>query len=67
MVFVFGGGATYKGRDLRDVHYDLITKKGLNLQHFDLTAQHFKDTLTELKLPQVRSNEGCEMPSAPRK
>ena len=31
-----------QGRDLREAHYDLVMHKGLDLVHFDLVAQHFR-------------------------
>jgi hemoglobin len=55
--FAFRGQREYKGRDLRDVHYHLIKDKGLNLEHFDLTCQHFKETLVELALPEADIHE----------
>lgn len=53
MVYAFGGAAEYKGKDLKAAHFHLVQNKGLNVEHFDMVAVHFQNTLTELKIPQV--------------
>ena len=53
MVYAFGGAAEYKGKDLKAAHYHLVQNNGLNVDHFDMVAVHFQETLIELKIPQV--------------
>ena len=54
MVYAFGGSAEYKGKDLKAAHYNLVTKQGLNVEHFDMVAEHFQSTLLDLKVAQVQ-------------
>ena len=56
MVYAFGGAAEYKGKDLMAAHFHLVTRHGLNVEHFDMVAAHFQATLTELKVAQVSVN-----------
>ena len=46
----FGGPYQYSGKDLREVHKPLMEKYGLNDEHFDRIAAHFKETLEELNI-----------------
>lgn len=55
MVYAFGGAAEYKGKDLMAAHYNLVTKHGLNVEHFDMVAGHFQATLEDLGVAQVSS------------
>lgn len=55
MVYAFGGSAEYKGKDLKAAHFNLVTKQGLNLEHFDMVAAHFQETLVDIKVAQVSS------------
>ncbi|DBA83022.1 hypothetical protein WJX77_004136 [Trebouxia sp. C0004] len=57
MVYAFGGSAEYKGKDLKAAHFHLVTKHGLNLEHFDLVAGHFQATLMDLKVNQADIEE----------
>ena len=53
MVYAVGGNAEYKGKDLKAAHFHLVTRHGLNLDHFDMVAGHFQATLEELGVEQV--------------
>lgn len=53
MVYAFGGAAEYKGKDLMAAHFHLVTKHGLNVDHFDMVAGHFQATLIDLGIAQV--------------
>jgi len=47
--FVFGGPATYNGKDMRQAHARLVSK-GLVGEHFDAVAEHLEATLEELNV-----------------
>ncbi|KAL3156129.1 hypothetical protein ABBQ32_012425 [Trebouxia sp. C0010 RCD-2024] len=60
MVYAFGGAAEYKGKDLKAAHFHLVQNNGLNVEHFDMVAVHFQNTLNELKIPQADINEAMQ-------
>lgn len=59
MVYAFGGAAEYKGKDLKAAHYHLVQNHGLNVEHFDMVAAHFQNTLIDLKIAQVSTLPHC--------
>ena len=52
MVYAFGGSQEYKGKDLKAAHFHLVTKHGLNVEHFGMVAGHFQATLEKLQVAQ---------------
>lgn len=56
MVYAFGGSAEYKGKDLKAAHYHLVKNQGLNTDHFDMVAGHFKGVLVELGVEEVNNS-----------
>ena len=48
MSWALGGPAEHRGRDLREAHAHLVTRKGLSDAHFDAVAGHLAATLREL-------------------
>lgn len=60
MVYAFGGAAEYKGKDLKAAHYHLVQNHGLNVEHFDMVAAHFQNTLIDLKIAQADIDEAMQ-------
>jgi hemoglobin len=57
MTWAFGGPDEYRGRDLKAAHAKLVQERGLGDAHFDAVAQHLKETLIELAVPQALIDE----------
>ncbi len=60
MTMAFGGPNRYTGRDLRTAHAKLVAN-GLHDAHFNAVEDHLKDTLVELGVDDVTSNEVLEI------
>ena len=56
LITVFGGPATYTGKDLRRAHAPLV-ERGLNDSHFDAVAGHLQATLEELGIARELTDE----------
>lgn len=56
IVMAFGGPNNYTGKELREGHQHLVTL-GLNDEHFNVFAGHFRDTLQELNVPDDLASE----------
>jgi len=48
MAWALGGPDSYKGRDLRGAHADLVKNKGLTDVHFDAVVNSLEQALQEL-------------------
>ncbi|KAL4515861.1 hypothetical protein Ndes2526B_g00576 [Nannochloris sp. 'desiccata'] len=49
LAYVFGGPTEYSGKGIFEAHEHLIREQGLNEVHFDIVANHFRNTLIELQ------------------
>jgi hypothetical protein len=61
MAYVFGSPERYTGKDIAEAHQRLIDEKGLNETHFDIVIEHFKDTLKELDVPDVVTEQAVDI------
>ena len=52
---ILGGLTEYKGRDLGEVHRELVEQHGLNEQHFNIFSEHLLAALVDLGVdPDIR-------------
>ena len=65
LITVFGGPATYTGKDLRRAHAPLV-ERGLNDSHFDAVAGHLQATLEELGVASDLSDEVMSIAASTR-
>lgn len=56
IAMAFGGPNNYTGKELREGHRHLVAR-GLNDAHFDVFAEHFRDTLQDLNVPENLATE----------
>jgi hemoglobin len=57
----FGGPYRYEGRELRDAHRRLVQELGMTDAHVDRVIAHFRDSVTELHLPDAEVQKMCEI------
>jgi len=57
MTWAFGGPNAYEYRPLREAHAELVTRLGLNDEHFDVIAALLRETLDELGIEEPLVNE----------
>lgn len=61
LAMAFGGPYSYGGGELRDVHRRLVRELGLTDAHFDRVIEHFRDSVTELHVPDPEVQKMCEI------
>ncbi|KAL4459130.1 hypothetical protein ABPG75_013995 [Micractinium tetrahymenae] len=61
MLYILGGEEAYTGRDMWEVHKDMVQEQGLRRRHFDAVLQHMKDTLDEMGAPADVAQQAVEV------
>lgn len=61
LAYVFGSPERYTGKDIAEAHEDMIKNRGLNEYHFDIVAEHFHQSLIEVKLPDNLIQQALEI------
>lgn len=61
LAMAFGGPYRYDGKELRDAHRRLARELGMSDVHFDRVIELFRDSITELHLPDAEVRTMCEI------
>lgn len=61
LAMAFGGPYRYEGQELRAAHRRLVRELGMTDAHFDRVIAHFRDSVTELHVPDAEVRKMCEI------
>lgn len=66
LAYAFGGTSYYNGRHLREAHKQLVTEKGLGIEHFNAVAEDLIETLKEIGVAQELIDQVAAVVAAPQ-